>query len=178
MKTAELEATKLEKQEKFEEFYNKYCRLMKYIALKSLNNNTLAEDAVQNAFIKLLKHFDKIEEIDCHKTRTLVAIITESSCKDLIKIENRYKLRERNAFNSGLLFKENMSNINRVETQDLKDRLNELDEKYRTVLMLKTYYKFTNEEIAEVLNISKENVKKRLQRARIMALEILQERQE
>ena len=48
----------------------------------------------------------------------------------------------------------------------LKDEIHMLDEKYKSVLELKYVIGFTNDEIAELLGITKKNVQTRLYRAK------------
>ena len=159
-----MKALPQETRDKYEALYNKYCRLMKYIALKNLSNETLAEDAVQNAFIKLFRYCEKIDDLDSAKTRMLISVVTESESKDLLLKEKKYALRERKA---SLLDGESMDVSNAfIENSEVDERLSKLPEKYRTVLMLKTYYCFSDKEIAFLLNITNSNVRKRLQRAR------------
>lgn len=59
-----------ESKDKFEELYLKYRRQMKIIAFKILGDEGLAEDAVHNAFLKIISAFDKFNEIDVRKRRT------------------------------------------------------------------------------------------------------------
>lgn len=72
-----------EERTKFEEIYKKYGKLMKYVAYNILRDDSLAEDAVHNAFLKLIKYLDRIEDVDCHKTKSFVVIVTESVSKDM-----------------------------------------------------------------------------------------------
>lgn len=45
-----------EERTKFEDIYKKYGKLMKYVAYNILRDDSLAEDAVHNAFLKLMKY--------------------------------------------------------------------------------------------------------------------------
>ena len=160
-----------DRQEKFKIIYEKYCRLMKYIAVKNLDNETLAEDAVQNAFIKIFRFIDKIEETDSPKTRAFVVLITENCCKDIRKIENRQRLRQLKLVNEG--FKNREFDFQVIEEKEIAKQIDEIPNQYKTVLMLKFYYDLSYDEIGEILGITNQNVRKRLQRARKCAIEIL-----
>ena len=59
---------------KFESLYLTYRKLMFHVANGILNDEGLAEDAVHQAFLKILENFDKVGEISCHKTRSYVVI--------------------------------------------------------------------------------------------------------
>ena len=54
-----------EEKERFEQFYYKYRKLMLYTAYGILNDSGRAEHAVQEAFIRCAKNFQKISDIFC-----------------------------------------------------------------------------------------------------------------
>jgi len=59
-----------EEKDQFSQIYNTYRNLMHFVARRILNDDYLAEDAVHNAFLKVVKHLDKIkEDLYCHKTK-------------------------------------------------------------------------------------------------------------
>ena len=78
-----------ESKDKFEELYLKYRRQMKIIAFKILGDEGLAEDAVHNAFLKIISAFDKFNEIDCQKTKNLIVIIIRSVSIDMYRKRKR-----------------------------------------------------------------------------------------
>ena len=59
---------------KFEELYYQYRKLMHWRAKQILNDDMLAEDAVHEAFIKIIRHMNKISEVKCNKTKCFVVI--------------------------------------------------------------------------------------------------------
>ena len=67
-----------EEKNKFESLYFTYRKLMFHIAKSILNDEGLAEDAVHQAFLKILENFNKVGEISCHKTRSYVVIIVRN----------------------------------------------------------------------------------------------------
>ena len=58
-----------EEKSKFEKVYEKYRKLMHYVAKGILADDQLAEDAVQEAFFRSAKNFYKVGEIDCPQTK-------------------------------------------------------------------------------------------------------------
>jgi RNA polymerase sigma-70 factor (ECF subfamily) len=64
-----------EKRDKLEELYITYRKELYYVAYQILHNHHDAEDVLQNAFIKISKFIDKINEIECKKTRAYLVII-------------------------------------------------------------------------------------------------------
>jgi len=60
---------------KLEELYLKYSKDMFKVAYRILNDYYLAQDAVQQSFIKLIDNLNKINDINCNKTKAFVVII-------------------------------------------------------------------------------------------------------
>ena len=52
---------------KFVAVYEQYHKKMEMIALHILGSQHDAEDAVQNAFLQIIRHFEKIYEIPCEE---------------------------------------------------------------------------------------------------------------
>ena len=72
-----------ESKDKFESLYLKYRKHMKHIAMKILGDEHLAEDAVHNAFVKIISNLEKFNKIDCQETRNLIVIIIRSASIDM-----------------------------------------------------------------------------------------------
>ena len=80
--------TEGEKQ-KFERLYERYRRLMHWIAVGILQDEHLAEDAVHEAFLRILQNFDGIDEILSPKTRNFVVIVVRNTSLNLRKKQKR-----------------------------------------------------------------------------------------
>lgn len=79
------------KKTKVELLYDKYKFLLFKISKEILKDSKLAEDMVQQTFLKILENDFEINEIDSIKTRNLLIII----CKNLsINIYNKMKQKE------------------------------------------------------------------------------------
>lgn len=153
--------------------YHQYHRLALHIAVGILNDPLLAEDAVQDAFERLIRHLHKIRDVSSHKTRSFVVIITRSASLDLLSREQRRRhiywddieeLPQSDTFGFG-----------HVETEHLLKAIKKLPEPYRDVLQLKAQQELTDKEIAAALNLSGPAVRKRLQRARRILSDLLNE---
>lgn len=155
-----------EEQEKFSEIYENYRHFMWYIAQQKLKDTHLAEDAVQEAFLALTRHLDKVEDAHSPGTKKFLATIVRSKAIDLIRKNNPQEeltdeLPEGKAGRDildQLLVKEN---YNRLISCVL-----ELDDSYRVVFEYKYLYQMSDEEIADILGISAKNVNVRYFRAR------------
>ena len=162
---------------KFERLYLAYRQVMFYAANAILKDPQLAEDAVQQAFLRIFNNLDKIAEVECPQTKSFVVIIVRNIAINL------YNSRKRRA----VLSLDELENWaadagpapqNQVEEREgllhLADLLDRLPEGYRSVLLLKYDNGFSTAEIASMLELSEENVKKRIQRARKKLGELLE----
>lgn len=161
-----------EEKSKFEKLYYDYRALMKYIAFDILKDEQLAEDAVHNAFIKLINYLDKIDENDCHKTKGFIVIVIRSVSTDMYRKRKReldFSVDE----NITYCVSDDFS-LATFDVEEIVSKIESLPEIYKDVLILKCLQEFDNKEIASVLNIKSTTVRKRLERAKILLAELLE----
>ena len=72
-----------------QQIYDQYEPRMYRVALQVLKSSALAEDAVHDAFLKLIKHFSEIRKISCKELEPFVVIIVKRTALDLLKQEKR-----------------------------------------------------------------------------------------
>lgn len=78
-----------EEKRKIEQLYETYNRLMYVTAYRILQHHEDAEDAVFASWEKIIRHLDKILEIDCQKTAAYIVIIVERTAIDLYRSNKR-----------------------------------------------------------------------------------------
>lgn len=124
-----------EGQQKFEFIYNRYKKLMFYIANKILGDTRDSEDTVHDAFLKIIEIIDDIKDVESPQTRSLIVTITENKAIDL------YRKRQRKTvlpFEEEYLGVPNCSDIESVEDNEVVTKaIASLSGKYREVLFLK-----------------------------------------
>jgi RNA polymerase sigma-70 factor (ECF subfamily) len=154
--------------QKAAEIFRLYGSIMLYTANNILHDRQLAEDAVSEAFIKILDNLDKIDLNDCYRTRGFVVIIVRHVTLNMLKRQNRnmtVPLDDNVDFtdNQNVVFED-------ISIKEACSRIAEaiagLDKKYSDVLYLKIEMDYSNEEISNILGISQDNVRMRLSRAR------------
>ena len=74
-----------EEQQKFTEIYYQYRHFLWYVANQKLQDAHLAEDAVQETFLALTRHLDKVEEVHSDRTRNFLATIVRSKAVDILR---------------------------------------------------------------------------------------------
>ena len=161
-----------EEKSKFEEIYIQYRKLMFVCAKSILKDDALAEDAVHNAFIKIIRHLKKISYIKCNQTKHFVVIVVESCAKDIYRrnakqmemsweeMEQTYQFPE----------KDKMENLTPVEEAILNLPLT-----YRQIFVMKYAYGYTLREIAKILDMKESAVKQRIARGKKLLYTSLQE---
>lgn len=155
-------------QSKFEQIYNTYKGLMYHVAFKILNNESDAEDAVHNAFMKIAEHIRKISEPVCPKTQSYVVTIVERKAIDIYRSHQRKQHVEYNDEIVGM-------SVDAHQISGLSLCLAKLPLRYRESIMLKYYHGLTCKEIARHLNISESNAIKLDQRSKRKLLQICKE---
>lgn len=161
--------------EKLEALYKTYRHLMFYVAYSILHDIPTAEDAVQQAFVRVISHIEKISEIDCPQTKNFMVIIVKNISLNLYHSRRK---KETVSFDEveGWMLSSARDEIQEWEdSQQLESFMERLPESYRDALMLRYDNGYSTAEIAALLGIQEENAKKRLQRARAKLADMIAE---
>ena len=160
---------------KVEELYYECRDVMFSTALGIVKNYSQAEDIVQQAFIRIIRHIDRINDIPADEVKGYVIYIVRNLSLDYlrkVKHDNTvpFDSVEYSADNG-----ETLENIAMVDFQidTVKEKLKEMDDKYALPLILKYTLQMSHSEIAELLDISIENVKVRCHRGRKKLIEAI-----
>lgn len=151
--------------EKFTCIFKEYRYRMKYIAMKILENEADAEDALQDSFEKLIKVLPHIQEPVSDDTAALLTVIVKNTCYDLIRRRNRYHTYELEEVDSRKTAVQ-IDMLADINVKAVWSAIERLPARYRDVLLLKHYFDLSPRKIAEVLGISTHTVYKRLERAK------------
>ena len=135
------------------------------LAIGIMKNREDAEDAMQNALILAYEHLDELSMME--KFRPWMMRILTNECFRMLKkrryhtdIEEMYDLADQ---------KQDF-----VEQVTLWEVVDGLKLEYRTVILLYYYEGLSIRQIARTLDISEDNAKKRLSRARGKLIEFLE----
>ena len=166
---------------KIEYLYNRYRGDMLRIAKSRLHGMGIpnveldAEDAVQNAFVKIVKYIKNIDfSQDDKKIRAYVLRIV---AHEAIRVAKKYKMVDdidemADRIEDGDFFGEM-----RIQTRydDVIRIIREMDERYSIPLTLRFVEKMEIGEIAQIIGIAEKSVYTRLDRARQILLDKLNE---
>ena len=173
---AMLETT--EERENFSEYYKKHYGKCLAVAKAITKNQAWAEEAVQNAFIRLITHKEKYFTDERKKTATTIVIMVKGESLNILKREKRldHLLLEDNepivANNEPDAFRivAGKEAYNKVEQHIL-----ELDEVNQALYEMKYIQGLTDSEISKIVNISENAVATRMHRMRKILIKTLKE---
>ena len=132
-----------------------------------LHDRYLAEDAVQNAFLRIAGNIGKVGEVDSRQTKSYLIVIAKNAAIDICRKRNRQIQRE---INEGEVGEEKLPAVY-METDIENEVLNvlkNLPEKYRDIFLLKYSADMENSEIAKVCGIKEATVRQRIARGKVM----------
>lgn len=153
--------------QKFISIYNKYHAQLEKVSINILSDSKDAEDAVQNTWVQVIKHYHKIPEIPCEQLLFwLISIVKNESLKVLRKKRKNVPLEDWDAVTE--------SSDNIMDYNELVKLFTKLPETYRTTLEMKFLLQYTEKEIAQHLCISETAVSTRVNRGRALIRKIIE----
>ena len=149
--------------------FEAYHMTMYYECREILSSHEDAEDAVQEAFIIIHDHLWKLEDIKCNRTRSFVVLVAKNIAKNMIR-----KRRRMNAFSldemPSELPDEGEEVFTQIEVKEILSEINNLPETAREILLLKFLHQCTDKELAAIMGIRHDAVRKRVERARALLI--------
>ena len=164
-----------EDKQKFAELYEANRGLMFSTAKAILHDDSFAEDAVHEAFVRLIKHFNKLEEFTCNQIRNYLVIIVKNAAIDIYN--ERRKMTEISfdeAYETDGRYADSALDA-RLDYEELLEVIDQLPEIYSEALYLSYHLGLSVNEIAASLSLSVSAVKLRLMRARQKLRALLEE---
>lgn len=133
--------------------------VLRYLA-KNIKDGEVAKDILQDTFVSLWENKEKVEP---SKIKNWLFTVAHNNMLKLL----RYNKIRQNSF-----IEENSSESNLENTQLIDQLLKQLPNRMRQCLMLKDWQGFSIKEISGILDISEENVKINIFRAKIKLKEL------
>ena len=147
---------------KFEDLYNRYRDMMYNYACKFLKDTYLAEDAVHNSFMSVIKRFDKIPADNSDETQAYLLVTVRNASIAILNEKN--KIIDMDIENV-----EDDTDLElEIETEYCKQRvwnfIVNMDKIYSDTLALKVFYGLSNTEIANIMKVDIDVVNMRIYR--------------
>lgn len=162
-----------EERAKFETLYYTHRRTMLHIAIQILKDHQLAEDAVQEAFLRLAKNLSKIGPIDCPRTRLFAVIIVRNVSLTMLAERKKQVVIEAPDEAVPAEYDLEADVLDRLAYEEVLAAIRKLPGIYRDILYFQCVEGYKLTEIANLLGIEVETAKKRAQRGRKKLLEHL-----
>ena len=158
----------------FEIIMRRYNQRLFRAALAILRDEAEAEDVTQDAYVRAYQHLNQFAgraAFSTWLTRIAVheALARAGRRRQLEDLEGMVMLKgeNRRELTSHLASPEQQASIGEI-SKLLEEAILSLPEAYRTVLMLRDVEEMSTAETASALNLTEENVKVRLHRARVL----------
>lgn len=153
--------------DKLEEIYLLYEQKMYYLAFSVLKDTALAEDAVHDSILKIMNYLPKIKQVDSPECKSLVMKITKTTTIDM------YRSLHKNTISFKDIDDEHLADdrddielcINSISARFIiSQSIKDMPEALKEIVRLKYYCELSNREIAEILQVSMDVVRKRDER--------------
>lgn len=162
--------------DKFNDIYMRYGKLMLYKANEILRDYSLSEDAISEAFIRIYKNLHKLDDfVPSARTASFVTMVVRNVALTMLKRQKNMRelpldeeLRDNRALDDTVV-----SNMTADEIMKVVDSLGE---ELRNVFILYYAYEMNHKEISATLGITANLAAVRLHRAKRKLAAILSER--
>ncbi len=150
------------------EIYDQYYQPVRRFILNTVRNEWLADDLVQETFIRINHHLETVR--DATKLKSWIFRIAYNLCRDHFRRQAKSP-----TLDQGEIIEETTPSAGATTQKELEQfqmrqcvfgLVNHLPEPLRSVIILADVDEFSHQEIADIIGITVANVKIRLHRAR------------
>ena len=144
--------------------YNQYYKAMFNVSYRIVGDSYLAEDVMQESFLKV---FTKLDSFSGNVTfgSWLKKIVINTSINELKK-SNKYQFESLDDTSEIYDFKEESENYSELKAESILKTIQSLKSNYKIILTLFFIEGYDLEEISSILNISNENCRTMMSRAK------------
>ena len=164
-----------EDKQRFEEIYQDNRKIMYHTANKILQHPQHSEDAVHQAFLKMIEIWKTIKDQTCPQITSLSVIIVRNISLNM-KRGNKY--REYIPLGEVFDLADSVSTadeaLDNVCIEKIMEKVKELPTLYKDAVMLSVGHDMSVEQIAKALKISKDAAKKRIQRGKAQVVALIE----
>lgn len=152
-----------ENSEKITSLYNLYEQPMYRIAYAVLHDEGLSEDAVSDAFIRIIGKLHKFDDCRSSKTKAYIIKVIKSTSINIYR-KNKRRLSEEVSIDNAVYIADisaDTENKNHVD-----NILNTLDEPDRSIVIMRCIKEMSWRDVAQKLSLTESNVRKRFERTK------------
>ncbi len=149
----------------FSYLYDNYGAALNGVIFKMVNDITLAEDILQEAFLKIWSNIGNYDDSK-GKLYTWMRTITHNLTLDTLK-SNQHKFQSKVLGDEYVVANLSVTNnvFSKMNSADFRKKLSTLDSKQRTIIDMSYFQGYTQEEIAQELEMPLGTVKTKIRSA-------------
>lgn len=155
----------------FSYLYDNYSGALYSVVFSFVNESELANDILQEIFIKIWKQFGQYNP-EKGKLFTWMVNITRNTCIDTLRSRLYQNSKQNQELTENVYKAAGTANID-IDRIGLRKLVYNLKEDYRILIELSYFQGFTQDEISQMLNIPLGTVKTRLRSALVQLREIV-----
>ena len=153
---------------RFEQIYLKYRGLMYHVANQVLHSPQDAEDAVHNAFLRVIKHFKRFQDARAEDLAPQLVVLSKNEAISLLR-----KRKDEAPLEDG---EDPLGSPEAAAScQALADSFARLPQTYRAAMEMKLLLGYSDGEIAAKLGLTKTAVSTRISRGRTLLRSIAEQ---
>lgn len=152
-------------EEQYEDRLRELYNQMSYVAKSKVINKSDAQDAVQEAWIRILTKYETLREQS--KLHSWAKTITANIALNLNKQTRRAQSQSWNESNEDSSISMQQHGEEPDLMLEISELLGRLDPRSRTMLLYKFYYGFKDQEIADAMQMPVGTVKARIHRSKL-----------
>lgn len=153
--------------ERFLRLHGAYEKKLYAVALRILGDPAQAEDAVQQTWLRVLEHWERVSALPWVETEGYLVTVAKNAALDTVRSQRRTAALPED-------WDPPAPDGGETEYRRLVALVRALPEGYRYVLELKCVEERTNREIARLLGMNESTVATRVKRGRAMLMEAME----
>ena len=163
-----------EDRHKFQVIFDNYTNLIYFVARKLTKDENMVEDIVQETYLKIIRNIEKLRYENDKEFASLIGIMTKNCAYSYFKENNDNSFQDEN-FDSGY-YQDTIDHekvvVNSITALEVMEEIDKMNPAYGLPLRL-SLKGYTSNEIGELLDISPENARVRVHRAKKIIAEKL-----
>lgn len=157
--------------EKLRQLYEIYEQPMFRIAYAVLHSNELAEDAVSDAFIRIIERLNKIGVVKSDKTKNYIVRIIKSTSINLYRKNKQFFIKELPINEEVMQIPDKSNDVEKVilnaeSSREFDKMLEDISETDRSIVLLRCREELSWREVANAMSLTETAVRKRFERIR------------
>lgn len=158
-----------QERKKVRDLYEEHRYLLLHYAVRIVNNQEMAEDALHSAFISIIEKKEKYLKLNCRDFRCLAVVIVRNKCIDMLRKQKPFAnipIEELEIFLETKEMGVDDQVIFQSEYELIRKHMNSIDEISKQVLLMKYVLGLSYKEIGEELGMTAKHVDTRIGRAK------------